>query len=178
MEYVALLRGVNVGGITIRSADLRELFAGLGFDNVRTYLASGNVRFTSDAAERAELKAMTEQALTERFGYEAWIVLVTLDELRRARDELPFDSADTSHNSYVIFCADGVTGMHWCRSAMIFRAGKNAYCPARAWSIGTFPWSTRRDRRSARNLAAPPGNVRPRIATSAPSTRSRREPRQ
>lgn len=52
---------------------------------------------------------MTEQALTERFGYEAWIVLVTLDELRRARDELPFDSADTSHNSYVIFCADGVT---------------------------------------------------------------------
>ena len=109
MEYVALLRGVNVGGITIRSADLRELFAGLGFDNVRTYLASGNVRFTSDAAERAELKAMTEQALTERFGYEAWIVLVTLDELRRARDELPFDSADTSHNSYVIFCADGVT---------------------------------------------------------------------
>ena len=75
MEYVALLRGVNVGGITIRSADLRELFAGLGFDNVRTYLASGNVRFTSDAAERAELKAMTEQALTERFGYEAGIVL-------------------------------------------------------------------------------------------------------
>lgn len=36
MEYVALLRGVNVGGITIRSADLRELFAGLGFDNERT----------------------------------------------------------------------------------------------------------------------------------------------
>lgn len=109
MEYVALLRGVNVGGITIRSADLTELFVGLGFEDVRTYLASGNARFTSDAADRAELKAMIEGALAERFGYEAWIVLVTLDELRRARDELPFDAADTTHNTYVIFCADGST---------------------------------------------------------------------
>lgn len=109
MEYVALLRGVNVGGITIRSTDLKELFVGLGYEDVRTYLASGNARFTSDAANRAELKATIERALTTRFGYEAWIVLITLDELRRARDELPFDPADTTHNSYVVFCVDGVT---------------------------------------------------------------------
>ncbi|WIY82235.1 DUF1697 domain-containing protein [Propionimicrobium sp. PCR01-08-3] len=109
MEHAALLRGVNVEGITIRSADLKGLFVGLGFEDVRTYLASGNARFTSDAADRAELKATIERALTARFGYEAWSVLVTLDELRRARDELPFDPADTTHNSYVIFGADGAT---------------------------------------------------------------------
>ncbi len=41
--WVALLRGVNVGGITIRNADLARVFAGLGFDDVRTVLVSGNV---------------------------------------------------------------------------------------------------------------------------------------
>ncbi|MCH6229608.1 DUF1697 domain-containing protein [Microbacterium sp. CFH 31415] len=48
--WVALLRGVNVGGITIRSADLAEVFAELGFESVRTVLASGNVVF--EAGER------------------------------------------------------------------------------------------------------------------------------
>jgi uncharacterized protein (DUF1697 family) len=47
-DYVALLRGVNVGGITIRSADLRALFLELGLGDARTFLASGNVRFTCD----------------------------------------------------------------------------------------------------------------------------------
>ncbi len=73
--WVALLRGVNVGGITIRSAELKEMFAeSLGFGAVRAVLASGNVRFEAgDApAERGELKSRVEAALRERFGYDAW----------------------------------------------------------------------------------------------------------
>ena len=49
-QFVALLRGVNVGGITVKSAELRALFDELGFTDVRTVLASGNVAF--DAAKR------------------------------------------------------------------------------------------------------------------------------
>ncbi len=49
-RWVALLRGVNVGGITVRSADLAQVFAELGFASVRTVLASGNVVFETDAA--------------------------------------------------------------------------------------------------------------------------------
>ena len=41
--YIALLRGVNVGGITVKSADLSAVFESLGFESVRTVLASGNV---------------------------------------------------------------------------------------------------------------------------------------
>ncbi|MGL4255586.1 MAG: DUF1697 domain-containing protein, partial [Microbacterium sp.] len=48
--WVALLRGVNVGGITIRNADLAEVFGDLGFDAVRTVLASGNIVFETDVA--------------------------------------------------------------------------------------------------------------------------------
>jgi len=48
MRYVALLRGINVGGISIKMNDLKASFEGLGFEDVRTILQSGNVVFTSD----------------------------------------------------------------------------------------------------------------------------------
>jgi len=105
--WAALLRGVNVGGITIRSADLVELFRTLGFDGVRTVLASGNVVFETDAAPAARdvLKTRIEQALRERFGYDAWIVLVTVGELSAAADGYPFDAGDAGRQPYVIFCS-------------------------------------------------------------------------
>ena len=109
--WVALLRGVNVGGISIRSADLAELFTSRGYEAVRTVLASGNVVFETDAAAsaRPKLKASIETALRERFGYEAWIVLVTLAELTAAADRFPFDHADASRQPWVIFCTDTAT---------------------------------------------------------------------
>jgi len=110
--WVALLRGVNVGGITIRNADLVALFQDtLGFEDVRTYLASGNARFEADAAPgaRQQLKKSIEKSLGERFGYDAWIVLVTLGELRRAIEKFPFDASDGTRQPWVIFCADDAT---------------------------------------------------------------------
>jgi uncharacterized protein (DUF1697 family) len=102
-RYIALLRGVNVGGITIKSADLREVFEDLGFDDVRTVLASGNVAFSSDDTDAAKLKTRIERALSDRFGYEAWIVLLTRDELERAIDGFPFDAEDANRQPWVIF---------------------------------------------------------------------------
>jgi uncharacterized protein (DUF1697 family) len=102
-RYIALLRGVNVGGITIRSADLREVFEDLGFGDVRTVLASGNVAFSSDDTDAAKLKTRIERALSDRFGYEAWIVLLTRDELERAIDGFPFDAEDANRQPWVIF---------------------------------------------------------------------------
>jgi uncharacterized protein (DUF1697 family) len=106
-DFIALLRGVNVGGITVRSADLRELFEGLGFGSVRTVLASGNVVFESSAKEsHAALKARIEQALRDRFDYDAWIVLVTRAELQRAIDGFPFDADDEHRQPWVIFASE------------------------------------------------------------------------
>ncbi|MFG6401419.1 DUF1697 domain-containing protein [Microbacterium sp. P04] len=110
-EWVALLRGVNVGGITIRSAELRALADGLGFTEVRTVLASGNLLFQTDAdvSERAALKARIEAALRERFGYDAWILLPTRGELGQAAAGFPFDAADAGRQPWVIFCSDEAT---------------------------------------------------------------------
>ncbi|WP_157006043.1 DUF1697 domain-containing protein [Agromyces laixinhei] len=105
--YIALLRGVNVGGITVRSAELQTLFEDLGFDEVRTVLASGNVVFRSEAHETsAALKARIEQGLRDRFRYDAWIVLVTRDELERAVDGFPFDADDATRQPWVIFASE------------------------------------------------------------------------
>lgn len=105
-RWVALLRGVNVNGITIRSAELVELFRQLGLAHVRTVLASGNVVFSAatDAAAAA-LKSAIEQALRDRFGYDAWIVLVPHDDLAELVDAFPFDRAEDRHD-YVLFGSD------------------------------------------------------------------------
>lgn len=108
-EWVALLRGVNVGGISIKNAPLAAVFEGLGFDEVKTVLASGNVRFRSDRGGKPELKADVEAALRDAFGYDAWIVLVALDELVAAADAFPFDPDDAERQPWVIFCVDAAT---------------------------------------------------------------------
>ena len=107
-EWVALLRGVNVGGITVRSADLRDVLAGLGLTDVRTILASGNATFTADAS-RAHVKTRIEQALRDRFAYEAWVLVFRRDELAAAAAAFPFDADDDSRQPWVLFCADTAT---------------------------------------------------------------------
>jgi uncharacterized protein (DUF1697 family) len=107
-EWVALLRGVNVGGITIRSAELREMLAAMGLDDVRTFLASGNAAFRSPR-EREDLKPAIETALRERFGYDAWIVLVSRSDIEKAIASFPFDADDADRQPWVIFCADDAT---------------------------------------------------------------------
>lgn len=107
-QYIALLRGVNVGGITVKSAELRSLFEELGFDEVRTVLASGNVVFEATTGPEASggLKRRIEQALSDRFGYDAWIVLVTREQVERVVEAFPFDASDSARQPWVVFGSD------------------------------------------------------------------------
>jgi uncharacterized protein (DUF1697 family) len=107
--WVALLRGVNVGGVTLRNADLAALLRDeLGFQSVTPVLASGNVAFETDAApsRRPHLKASIEAALRKRFGYDAWIVLVTRAEVEQAIAAFPFDASAADRQPWVIFGSD------------------------------------------------------------------------
>ena len=76
--YLALLRGINVGGRNlIGKDDLRRCFEDLGFERVRTYIQSGNVLFRTAAADVDELNADVEQALSDRFSYAARSVVLS-----------------------------------------------------------------------------------------------------
>ncbi|KAA0023060.1 DUF1697 domain-containing protein [Antrihabitans cavernicola] len=105
-QYVAFLRGVNVGGINIKMADLKQTFVDLGFDGVRTILASGNVAFESSRTGRAKLKKDIESALNQAFGYEAWIVLVDIATVQRIIDDYPFDPEHEGWHPYVLLSSD------------------------------------------------------------------------
>jgi uncharacterized protein (DUF1697 family) len=104
-EWVALLRGVNVNGITVKSADLAALFRELGFAAVTTVLATGNVLFETDTEDAIALKSRIEQGLRDRFSYDAWIVLLPYDRLSALADGYPFPEAAETH-AYVIFGSD------------------------------------------------------------------------
>ena len=84
MRYVALLRGINVGGKTlIKMADLKECVESLGLDDVSTFIASGNVLFTSDERDAAKLERTIESAIEKRFRLP--VKVVVLDRAAYAR---------------------------------------------------------------------------------------------
>jgi uncharacterized protein (DUF1697 family) len=84
VRYVALLRGINVGGKTlVKMAELRSCLEALGFDEVSTYIASGNVLFESDEKDAAKLTTTIEGAIEQRF--ELPVKVVVLDRKAYAR---------------------------------------------------------------------------------------------
>ena len=138
--WVALLRGVNVGGVTLRNADLAALMRDeLGFQNVTPVLASGNVAFETDAApsRRAHLKASIEEALRKRFGYDAWIVLVTRAEVEKAIAAFPFDASDADRQPWVIFGSDDAVLDELASAAASFDADKDPIARGR----GVLYWN-------------------------------------
>ena len=84
MRYVALLRGINVGGKTlVKMAELKACFEHLGFGEVSTYIASGNVLFDAGAQDDADLATSIEAALERRL--ELPLKVVVLDQHAYAR---------------------------------------------------------------------------------------------
>jgi uncharacterized protein (DUF1697 family) len=105
VRLVVLLRGVNVGGVTIRSADLRACVEALGFTGVRTVLASGNVVLDASDEPLPDAKARVEAGLVERFGYDAWVVLVTRTALAEVVAAFPWPTRPGWHD-YVTFVSE------------------------------------------------------------------------
>jgi uncharacterized protein (DUF1697 family) len=89
-RYVALLRGINVGGNNlIKMADLRSSFESLGFTRVESYIQSGNVVFCTRPANKVKLEKTIERALCNRFGCASSVVLIGADELASVVDQAP-----------------------------------------------------------------------------------------
>ena len=88
--YVALLRGINVGGKNIiRMGDLKTCFEGAGLLEVSTYIQSGNVIFRSPPGGAGRLVALVERALSTRFGFPVRVVIVPHGALRKAAAGAP-----------------------------------------------------------------------------------------
>ncbi|WP_430488077.1 DUF1697 domain-containing protein [Priestia flexa] len=81
--YIALLRGINVGGHKlIRMQELKSLLTNMGLDKVKTYIQSGNVIFESERNAQ-QLEEQMEQEIRRAFGFSVIIILRTASELEQ-----------------------------------------------------------------------------------------------
>lgn len=104
-RYAAFLRGVNVGGVNLKMAEVAKALTDAGFTEVRTILASGNILLDSRAGVDA-VRKKAEKALRERFGYEAWVLAYDLDTLGTVSANFPFEREVDGQHSYVTFVTD------------------------------------------------------------------------
>jgi uncharacterized protein (DUF1697 family) len=104
-RYAAFLRGVNVGGVNLKMADVAAALRDAGFENVRTILASGNVVLDARGSA-ASVRKKAEAALREAFGYDAWALVYELDTVTAIADGYPFEAEVEGHHSYVTFVSD------------------------------------------------------------------------
>ncbi len=104
--YIALLRGINVSGHKIiKMAELKNMFENLGFDNVKTYIQSGNVVFNSKENEVSTLEKLIRKGIEKEFGFDVHIRILTPEELRTALDQNPFlkDESLDMRQHYFVF---------------------------------------------------------------------------
>ncbi|HYF10763.1 MAG TPA: DUF1697 domain-containing protein [Actinomycetota bacterium] len=112
MRYVALLRGINVGGKNlIRMSDLKASFEANGFDDVSTYIQSGNVLFTAPRGSSRALTARIETLLTATFGTAATVVVRSHAQLRSVVEHAPrgFGGRPREYRHDVVFLKEPVT---------------------------------------------------------------------
>jgi uncharacterized protein (DUF1697 family) len=111
-QYVALLRGINVGGKNlIKMADLKACFEALGFESVRTYIQSGNVLFSTPETDQSLLTGMIEAALSATFSYTSKVVVRSEAEMKAIVAGAPkdFGSAPAEYRYDVIFLKEPLT---------------------------------------------------------------------
>lgn len=90
MKFIALLRGINVGGNNkVSMADLKDCFIKAGFLNVSTYINSGNVIFESNITDVNELIIKCESLIEDKFGFHVVCAIISANHLEYMIDKVP-----------------------------------------------------------------------------------------
>ena len=99
--YITILRGINVGGQKLLKMEaLRKIFTDLKFENVRTYIQSGNVIYTSHTTNINFLNEQISKAIENTFGFHVHLITLTRNELKKAIQLNPFLKDETVEHSY------------------------------------------------------------------------------
>ena len=130
IQYLALLRGINVGGNNIiKMTNLKACFEDIGFTEVGTYIQSGNVLFKSAEKDKLKLTRKIEKALSERFSYKSRIVAVTHKELKKVIEGAPkgFGKDLDTYRCDVIFLKEPLTAREAMKNVRVKEGVDHAY---------------------------------------------------
>lgn len=175
-QHIAFLRGINVGGHRIKMERLASHFREMGFDDVWTFIASGNVVFSTASSDPVTLKRTIEGHLAEALGYDVATFLRTPTELEATLAwERPASIAPPSSNDshYVVFLDQPVPEsvvsaiqalnseidrfyvsdreIHWCIRGKL--SNSPLFGPGISKALGALP-NTMRNRNTLSRLAA------------------------
>jgi len=108
IKHIAFLRAINVGGRVVKMDVLRKLFESLGYSNVETFIASGNVVFETSSRNRKALEKAIEKKLHEKLAYEVHTFVRTRGEVAAVAKYEPFsrDAVEQAKAFVVGFLAD------------------------------------------------------------------------
>lgn len=129
-QYLALLRGINVGGNNIiKMTNLKVCFETMGFTDVATYIQSGNVLFKSDEQDKFKLINKIEKELSDSFNYKSKIVLITHKQLETVVKKAPegFGIEPDMYRYDVLFLKEPLTSMEVIKSVKIREGVDKAY---------------------------------------------------
>jgi uncharacterized protein (DUF1697 family) len=105
--YIALLRGINVGGNNkLPMRDLVTILEGLGLQNVKTYIQSGNVVFQSEQTDQAQLSQAITNAIRQRYGFGPYVLILDLKSYGDALAANPFPEGEAEPKSLHLFFMD------------------------------------------------------------------------
>ena len=107
--YISILRGINVSGHRMIKMDaLRQLYSDLGFENVKTYIQSGNVVFKFNQIDNKKLADRIEKEIAKRFEFQVPVLVTEINELREIVNQNPFlkDTSKDISFLHVTFLSD------------------------------------------------------------------------
>lgn len=91
IKYISILRGINVSGKRmIKMQALKEMYEGLGFKNVQTYIQSGNVLFESKESNLEGISKLIEEKILENFNFDVPVIIITQKEIEHCIQQNPF----------------------------------------------------------------------------------------
>lgn len=105
--YIALFRGINVGGHNkLPMKELRALLGNLGYQNTDTYIQTGNVVFQTQENNKEEISDKISSGVEKNYGFKPGVLLLELEEMEKAIAGNPFPEAEAEHKSlHLIFLA-------------------------------------------------------------------------
>jgi len=167
VRYLGLLRGVNVGGASrVEMARLRQVLERIGMSDVRTYINSGNVIFTTTARGRRAITERIEHAIEEEFGFPVPVLLRTVDQLHELVAALPdVDDADTRCNVAFLWpdvdrsevldelpAAPGIDEVRYVKGAVVWTVDRRNITRSRMTKLVGTPLYRRMSMRNANTV--------------------------
>lgn len=100
--YISLLRGINIGGHKkIKMDSLRENFSSLGYSNIKTYIQSGNILFSSKEEDKTKLEKEISSMIMDKYGFDVPVLVLNSDDLNEVITNNPFANSINHKKEFI-----------------------------------------------------------------------------